>query len=108
MGTNSSSRRNGNAHENRSSFFFTGFPDSHGAKELYETFKEYRDIDEVVIPSRHDKNGRRYGFTRFFNVADERRMVVRLDNIFIKNVNLFVNIPRFQRDKHDDKKHENV
>ncbi|CAK8536639.1 unnamed protein product [Lathyrus sativus] len=74
---------------------------------MNEIFKKYRDIDEVVIPSRRDENERRYGFTRFFNVMDERRMAVRLDNIIINNVKLFFNLPRFQRDNHDDKKHEN-
>ncbi|CAK8540405.1 unnamed protein product [Lathyrus sativus] len=79
------------------SFFFTRFPKSHGAKEIYDIFKIYRDIDEMVIPSRRDKNGKRCGFVRFFQVSDETSLVMKLDNIFVNDVKLFVNTPRFQR-----------
>ncbi|GAU42921.1 hypothetical protein TSUD_283440 [Trifolium subterraneum] len=51
-------------------FFFTNFPDSFGAKALFNAFNHYGDIKEVVIPAQIDKGGRRFGFARFNRVDD--------------------------------------
>lgn len=40
-------------------FFFTSFPDDSRAKEMYEDFKSFQYIDEVVIPAK--VQGIRYG-----------------------------------------------
>ena len=53
------------------------------AKDLYFEFKDLGDIDEVFIPPKRDKVGRRYGFVRYFNVADERLMATKLDNVIL-------------------------
>ena len=58
--------------------FFTGISDATGAKELYWLFKEYGDIDEVIISGRRDKRGRRIDFTRFLDVDDVRKLVLKL------------------------------
>lgn len=66
---------------------------------MYELLKEYSLIDEVVISSKRDKRGKNYGFVRFRKVLEERVFVVKLENIFINNKKIYVNIPRFQRGK---------
>lgn len=51
-------------------FFFTSFLDYFSAKDMFEEFQSYGDIDEVVIPSKRDIRGNQYGFVRFFDVKD--------------------------------------
>lgn len=48
-----------------SSFFFTSFPEKFRAREIYGIFGEYGKADEVIIPGRRDKYGKRFGFVRF-------------------------------------------
>ncbi|KAI5437241.1 hypothetical protein KIW84_023385 [Lathyrus oleraceus] len=79
------------------SFFFSSIPDSYKARDLHEVFSRFGEVDEVVISLKKDIRGKRYGFVRFFNVIDSRRLACKLDNIFVENVKLQVNIPRFSR-----------
>lgn len=79
------------------SYFFTHFPDTHGAKEMLGIFKLYGNVVEVVIPAKKDKRGKRFGFARFTNVEDPRLFATKLDNIIIGATKIYVNPPRFQR-----------
>lgn len=81
--------------------FFIEFPEYRRDKELYCVFKEYGEIDVVVIPPKRDKRGTEYGFVCFFNVRDIRRLVVKLNNIFNENKKLYTNILRFQKSASD-------
>lgn len=64
-------------------------------------FQDFGKIDEIIIPKRRNKLGNRFGFVRFFEVEDEARFVTKMDNIFVENKKLFVNIPRFHRHKRE-------
>lgn len=55
------------------------------------------DIAEIVIPSKHNKFGKRFGFARLKNVEDERLMEVKLDNTIIDGRKIYANQPRFDR-----------
>lgn len=46
--------------------FFTDFPDHLRARDFYQLFKKFDEIDEVVIPPKMDKRGRKYGCVRFY------------------------------------------
>jgi hypothetical protein len=48
--------------ENLTTYFFTDFPNTFGAKAMLNAFNYYGDIVEVVIPAKRDKGGRRFGF----------------------------------------------
>lgn len=80
------------------SFFFTETPDHYKAKEMYNTFREFRDIDEVILPPKRDKRGKHFGFARFFNFSDERMLTIKLDNIIIESRKIHVNLPKFNRE----------
>ncbi|XP_058784954.1 uncharacterized protein LOC131659847 [Vicia villosa] len=69
------------------------------ARDLYDVFKDYGVVDEVIIPGKRDKSGKKFGFVRFFEVVDADNLAVKLDNIFIGKQKLFVNFPRFHRGK---------
>ena len=79
------------------SFYFTHFPDEANEELLWRHFKKWGDVREVYIAKRLNKDGRRYGFVRFKGVSDAKGLEVRLDNIFINDCKLFVNLPRFER-----------
>lgn len=53
------------------------------AKEMFDEFKRFGDIDEVVVPSKQDIRGHCYGFIRFSVVKSEGLLATKLDNIFI-------------------------
>ncbi|MCI23748.1 RNA-binding protein 25-like, partial [Trifolium medium] len=78
-------------------YFFTDFPERFGAKALFNAFDNYGDIMEVVIPTKRDKGGRRFGFARFDRVSEPRLFEGELDNIIIGGDKISVNLSRFQR-----------
>lgn len=80
-----------------SSFIISEIPDMYGLKELFDVFKEFGLVVEVVIPPRREKRGKRFGFVRFWKVKKERMLSVKLDNIFIEGKKIHANIPKFHR-----------
>ncbi|KAL5191983.1 Serine/threonine-protein kinase ATM [Glycine soja] len=79
------------------SFYFTHFADDVTEVRLWENFKKWGDVREVYIAKRRNKDGRRYDFVRFKGVSDAKCLEVQLDNTFINDQKLFVNLPRFAR-----------
>ena len=80
------------------SFYFSHFLDSVQEKELWKIFQEWGKVWEVFIPLKRNKQGHRYGFVRFKGVENEDRLERSLDNnIYINDMKLFVNKPKFQR-----------
>lgn len=80
-----------------SSFFTTEFPEEFGPKELFEIFKDFGLVVEVVIPPRRDKRGKWFRFVRFQKVRDEIILYVKLDNIYLNGKKIYANIPKFHR-----------
>lgn len=60
-------------------------------------FKTYEEAWELIIPSKGDKTGKRFGVLQFQEVKESVHVVVKLDNIFLGNMKLFSNQPLFQR-----------
>ena len=44
-----------------------------------------------------NKEGREYGFVKFFKVEDVKGLEKKLDKIYIGNMELFVNLPKYNR-----------
>ncbi|XP_058726466.1 uncharacterized protein LOC131597816 [Vicia villosa] len=84
-----------------SSFFFTEFGSRWKARDLLFEFKDFGVIDEVVIPPKRDKFGRRYGFVRFFNVEEEKLLGIKCDSTILEGRKMHANLPRFQRQVKD-------
>lgn len=78
-------------------FFVTEFGYKWRANDLLYEFKKLGEVEEVVIPPKKDSKGRRYGFTHFLNVKDEKLLATKLDNIILDGRKLFANVPRFNR-----------
>lgn len=78
-------------------FFTTEFGKKWSAKDLFYELKKHGDLDEIFIPPKRDRRGRRYWFARFLNVIDEKVLAIKLYNIVLEDRKLFANLPRFQR-----------
>lgn len=81
--------------EEVTSYYFSEFPEDYGAKDMFDIFTYFGLMDEVIIPPRRDKRGRRYGFVRYRKVRDERMLEVELDNICIRDKKIHANVPKF-------------
>ncbi|KAK2362293.1 zinc finger CCCH domain-containing protein [Trifolium repens] len=84
-------------YDNLTTYFFSDFPNSFGAKALFNAFGYYGDIVEVVIPAKMDKGGRCFGFARFDQVRDVQRFEQELDRIMVGRDKISVNLSRFHR-----------
>jgi hypothetical protein len=78
-------------------FFSTNFPERYGAKGIFNAFHNYGEVQEVVIPVKRDLGGRRFGFARFDQVTDIRKLKKYLDSVVFRGEKISVNISRFQR-----------
>jgi len=54
-------------------------------------------VKEVFIARRLNKWGRRFGVVRFFDVGNAVRLEKELDQIYIGDMKLYVNIPKYRR-----------
>nr|GEU55487.1 nucleotide-binding alpha-beta plait domain-containing protein [Tanacetum cinerariifolium] len=80
------------------SVFVANFLDSFGAKDLWNTCKEYGQVVDAYIPYRRSKACKRFGFVRFIKVLDVDRLVNNLCTVWVGRHKLQANIPRFQRE----------
>ena len=85
-------------HEDVTTFYFSRFPDGTRETDLWKIFQKWGRVREVFIPKHKNKEGHIFGFVRFIEVMDERRLERDLDNnIIIDGLKLFVNRPKFDR-----------
>lgn len=79
--------------------YFSEFPESCKAMNFYKLFGCIWKVVEVSISPRRNKIGKKFGFTMFEEVEDERLLAVRLDNVLIMGRKIHANLPRFERFK---------
>jgi hypothetical protein len=60
-------------------------------------FQKWGVVREVFLPIKRNKYGKRFGFVRFFDVKDPKRLETNLDNIRMNETKLHVNLPRFSK-----------
>nr|GEU61902.1 nucleotide-binding alpha-beta plait domain-containing protein [Tanacetum cinerariifolium] len=56
------------------SIFVMIFPNSFSAKDLFHSCKQYGHVLDTFIPSKRSKAGKRFGFVRFINVFNVKRL----------------------------------
>jgi len=56
-------------------------------------------VREIFISKQRNRNGWRFGFARFKGVVDEHRLARQLDQIIIAGLKLYVNVPKYGREK---------
>lgn len=55
-------------------------------------------VVEVFIARRRNKWGQKFGFVRFLNVSNEKKLEYELDNIRIGESKIYANLLRFKRE----------
>jgi len=65
--------------------------------DMVKVFQKWARVKEVFISRRLNKWGRRVGFVRFLEEKNVRRLEGELDQIYIGNRKLHVNIPKYRR-----------
>ncbi|KAK8469885.1 hypothetical protein PHAVU_004G009401 [Phaseolus vulgaris] len=83
-------------------FFFSNFPNGYGEKDMFKIFQRWARVKEVYISHRLNKWGRRFGFVRLFDVKNVVKLEKELDQIYIGNRKLFVNIPKYRRHQEEN------
>lgn len=76
-------------------YFFTNFPENWRAKNPWEVFNRWGRVQEVFIPDKRNRQGKKFGFVRFYGIRDPSAFGRKLDQIVIGCTKLFVNKPRF-------------
>jgi len=69
--------------------------------DIFKVFQKWLRVKEVFISCRLNKWGRRFGFVRFFEMENVGHMGKELDQVYLGNIKLYVNIPRYRRAKHE-------
>lgn len=64
---------------------------------MWSVFMKYDRVVDVYIPPRNNKQGLHFGFVRFINVQDAKRLEAMLDTILIGNQKMQVKIPMFEK-----------
>ncbi|GKV21933.1 hypothetical protein SLEP1_g31856 [Rubroshorea leprosula] len=79
-------------------YFFTNFPEEWSYAEMWMTFRKFGRVLDIYSPSRRSKKGQRFGFVRFLEVQNTKELERRLDQLWVGNFKLRVNIPRFRNE----------
>ena len=95
-------RANWRDHKDITSFYFTRFPEDATAEELWYHLKQTRDVREVFIPRKRNRQGRRYGFVRFKGVRDIQQIQKKLDSMIFGGMKMYVNVPKYGRAKKEE------
>lgn len=80
-------------------YYFSDFEEEWNAKDLYYEFKELGAIEEIVIPTKKDWRGKKYGLVRFVNVYEERVMETKLNNIMLNGKKIIANLSKYKRNE---------
>ena len=80
-------------------FFFSNFPDNATRSDLLKLFVRFGKVEEVFIPNKLDKWGRRFGFVKFKEVTNEEELGERLEEVWLWKKRLKVNRARFGREE---------
>jgi len=87
-------------------FFFSNFPNGVGEVDMFKVFQKWARVKDVFISRRLNKWGRRFGFVRFFGMRDVGHLERELDQLYVGNKKLFVNIPKYRRNMEEQSRTE--
>ncbi|GLT45722.1 hypothetical protein SLA2020_195340 [Shorea laevis] len=65
---------------------------------MWRLFLKYGRVYSIYNPNKRNREGKRFGFVRYLDVKDEKTLEKRLDQIWVENQKMKVNIPRFKQE----------
>ncbi|KAL4563688.1 hypothetical protein LXL04_027733 [Taraxacum kok-saghyz] len=84
--------------EKSRSFFFTNFPQSIVANDVWRVCSRMGHVVDVYISPHLSKMGKRFGFVRFVDVKGDQLIVDQLNEVWFGYYKLFASIPRYPKD----------
>jgi len=87
-------------------FFFSNFPSDYGELDMFKVFQKWARVKEVFISRRLNKWGRRFGFVRFFGVRNVGRLERDLDQLYVGDRKMFVNVPKYPKQQSEPSRME--
>jgi hypothetical protein len=82
---------------NIGTYYFTEFPTNWDHVVMKEVFSKYGKVEDVFIARKRNKQGKRFGFSRFIGVSNPTDFERLLNSICIGTHKISCNIARFQR-----------
>ncbi|GKA79907.1 putative RNA-directed DNA polymerase [Tanacetum coccineum] len=82
---------------NTLTYYFTSFPSNWDHVVMKDVFLKYGTVEDVFIVGKRNKQGKRFGFTRFKGVSNLTAFEVLLNTICIDTQKITCNLARFQR-----------
>ncbi|GKV43652.1 hypothetical protein SLEP1_g50916 [Rubroshorea leprosula] len=70
---------------------------------MWNTILKYGRVYDIYSPNRKSRNGGRFGFVRFFNVKDKKKLEKQLDQIWVGEKKLWVNTPKYEDEQRIDR-----
>ncbi|MCH99441.1 RNA-binding protein 25-like, partial [Trifolium medium] len=78
-------------------FYFTNFPEYLTVEDLWEKFARIWRVDEVFIPLKLDRKGKRFGFVRFWEIQNVEMLLRKIEDIWFDTYKLRANLALHQR-----------
>ncbi|XP_021987505.1 uncharacterized protein LOC110884112 [Helianthus annuus] len=98
--------RGGNQYtsEKATTFYVTNLPEWTTGRDLWVECQPCGVICDAVVPKRRDYAGRVFGFVRFKRIKDQNKLLQALNNVWIGNKKIKVNVSKFLKEqKKEDK-----
>lgn len=76
-------------------FFFRNFPETCSVEELRRKFEKVGRVEDIFIPGKRDKAGKRFGFVRFRKGEGADRILEQLNNVWIGSYIIRAFEPKF-------------
>jgi len=73
---------------------------------MFKVFQRWARVKEVFVSRRLNKWGRRFGFVRFFDVRNVKWLESELDQLYVGNRKLYVNVPKYRRQQMEAERFE--
>ena len=83
---------------NTISFYFSNIHDDVKKPQLWKVFGACGMVKDVFIPSKKNREGKRFGFVRFTDEGNGEDLLLKLEQIRMHSTKLKVNLSRFERD----------
>lgn len=87
----------GHAFQRATSYFISRLPENHTEKDLWSIFQQFGRVAEVFIATRINKSDHKFGFVRFLDVSNKKKLEYELDQIRIGDSKIYASFPRFKR-----------
>ncbi|KAJ0546754.1 putative RNA recognition motif domain, nucleotide-binding alpha-beta plait domain superfamily [Helianthus annuus] len=87
-----------NSSEKATTFYVTNLPEWTTGRDLWIECQPCGVICDAVIPKRRDHAGKVFGFVRFKRIKDQAKLLQALNNVWIGNKKIKVNVSKFKKE----------